>query len=159
MHHISVLYKCDLLQEFPKFHWCFRIRGPVGPPNWFEYGPDSPVLQQDLGDQVLQAGVEGLGEEVEDLLWSAQVVEDDVIGQDVERLDQLEDTRSPQIFFIFVNELLVFCVFILCVIVITVIFRAVDKLSMRVRATCAAWAAGMLREAAVVSASKRLGRL
>lgn len=33
--------------------------------------------------------MEGLREEVEDLLWSAQVVEDDVIRQDVERLDQL----------------------------------------------------------------------
>lgn len=42
--------------------------------------------------------MEGLREEVEDLLWSAQVVEDDVMRQDVERLDQLKD-RHPQIFF------------------------------------------------------------
>lgn len=52
--------------------------------------------------------MEGLREEVEDLLWSAQVVEDDVIRQDVERLDQLEDRQSPQTFFVFINELVVF---------------------------------------------------
>lgn len=33
--------------------------------------------------------MEGLREEVEDLLWGAQVVEDDVMRQDMERLDQL----------------------------------------------------------------------
>lgn len=42
--------------------------------------------------------MEGLREEVEDLLWSAQVVEDDVIRQDVERLDQLEDRQNPLTF-------------------------------------------------------------
>lgn len=42
--------------------------------------------------------MEGLREEAEDLLWSAQVVEDDVIRQDVERLDQLEDRQNPLIF-------------------------------------------------------------
>lgn len=52
--------------------------------------------------------MEGLREEVEDLLWSAQVVEDDVIRQDVERLDQLEDRQSPQTFFVFINELVGF---------------------------------------------------
>lgn len=37
--------------------------------------------------------MEGLREEVEDLLWGAQVVEDDMIRQDVEGLDQLEDRQ------------------------------------------------------------------
>lgn len=54
---------------------------------------------------------------------------------------------------------LFFYVSILDFIPIVVIFRAVDKVNMRVGRTCAAWAAGMLSDAAVVSASKRLGRL
>lgn len=57
-------------------------------------GPHSLVLQQDLGEQVLQAGMEGLREEAEDLLRGAQVVEDDVIRQDVESLDHLEHRES-----------------------------------------------------------------
>lgn len=44
--------------------------------------------------------MEGLREEVEDLLWSTQVIENDVIRQDVERLDQLEDKENPQLFYL-----------------------------------------------------------
>lgn len=54
----------------------------------------SPVLQQDLGDQVLQTGVERLGEESEDLLGGAEVVEEDVMRQTVERLNQLEGKHT-----------------------------------------------------------------
>lgn len=42
--------------------------------------------------------MEGLREEVEDLLWGVQVVEDDMIRQEVEGLDQLEDRQNPQMF-------------------------------------------------------------
>lgn len=38
--------------------------------------------------------MEGLREEVEDLLWSVQVVENDVMRHDMERLDQLQDRQS-----------------------------------------------------------------
>lgn len=71
--------------------------------------------------------MEGLREEVEDLLWSAQVVEDDVMRQDVERLDQLKD-RHPQIFFVLM--LVVFYASTLYFLPIVVIFRAVDAWSM-----------------------------
>lgn len=42
--------------------------------------------------------MEGLREEVEDLLWRAEVVEDDVMRQDVERIDQLKDRQNLQLF-------------------------------------------------------------
>lgn len=81
-------------------HWCVCESQKSWQTSWlrFDDGPDSPVLQQDLGDQVLQASMKGLREEVEDLLWGAQVVEDDIIRQDVEGLDQLEDRQNPQMF-------------------------------------------------------------
>lgn len=41
--------------------------------------PRRTVLQQDLSDQVLQTGVEGLREDCEDLLRSRQAVEEDVV--------------------------------------------------------------------------------
>lgn len=38
--------------------------------------------------------MEGFGEEAEDLLRRAEVVEEDVMRQNVERLDQLEDRHT-----------------------------------------------------------------
>lgn len=55
--------------------------------------PRRTALQQDLGEKILQAGVERVGKEAEDLLWRDEVVEDDVMGQDMERLDQLHGLR------------------------------------------------------------------
>lgn len=54
----------------------------------------SPALQQDLGDQILQARVERVGEEAKDLLRRAEVVKKDVTGQDVEGLDQLDGENT-----------------------------------------------------------------
>lgn len=72
--------------------------------------------------------MEGVGEEAEDLLWAAQVVEDDVMRQDVEGLDQLEDrqTESSDVYSSSMSWLLL-CVLILHFLLIFVIFRAVDE--------------------------------
>lgn len=37
--------------------------------------------------------MEGLGEDSEDLLWRAEVVEKDVMGEYMEGLDQLKDRK------------------------------------------------------------------
>lgn len=56
-----------------------------------------PVFQQDLCDEVFEAGVEGFGEKSQDLLWRHEVIEDDVTRESVERLDQLRDAHQDNI--------------------------------------------------------------
>lgn len=59
--------------------------------------------------------MEGLREEVEDLLWSAQVVEDHMMRQDMERLDQLQDRQSLAILVSsFINWLCFLLMYHLC---------------------------------------------
>ncbi|KAF0040766.1 hypothetical protein F2P81_006664 [Scophthalmus maximus] len=50
-------------------------------------------MPEDLGDQVLETGVERVWEESEDILRGAEVVEEDVTREKVERADELQEEK------------------------------------------------------------------